>query len=142
MNSVVLVGRLARDPELRYLPQSNTANCTFVVAVDKGLSKDKKEEYTAKGLPVADFINVSVWGKTAEAVSKYVSKGMQICVSGRISTRSYKDKDGNSKTWTEVVASVVDFIDWKDKSNADSTTENQGSYLSDFEPREDENIPF
>lgn len=142
MNSVVLVGRLVRDPELRYLPQTNTANCTFTLAVDKDLAKDKKEEFKAKGLPVADFINVSVWGKTAEAVNHYVSKGMQLAVQGRIATRNYKDKDGQSKTWTEVVASVVDFISWKDKSNADGTVEPQGSYSSDFEPREDENIPF
>lgn len=142
MNSVILVGRLVRDPELRYLPQTNTANCTFTLAVDKDLTKDKKEEFKAKGQPVADFINISVWGKTAEAVSHYVGKGNQIAVNGRIQTRTYKDKDGQNRTWTEVVASVVDFIGFKDKSSADSTDEHQGSYLSDFSPREDENIPF
>lgn len=155
MNNVVLIGRLTRDPELRYLPGTNTANCTFSIAVDKGLSKEKKAEYEQKGWATADFINIVVWGKMAEAVTNYVGKGNQIAINGRLSTRNYEDKQGNRRVWTEVVATNVEFIEWKDRNSS-----NQGGYgapmsdmpsndfnggfddFSGFEPKEDPNIPF
>ena len=65
MNNTVLIGRLVRDPELRYLPGAGTANTTFTLAVDKGLSKDKKAEFEAQNKPTADFIRIVVWGKSA-----------------------------------------------------------------------------
>ena len=74
MNNVSLIGRLTADPQLRYIP-SGTAVCNFNMAVDKGLSKDKKTELEAQGKPVADFINIVVWGKSAENVANYMSRG-------------------------------------------------------------------
>ncbi|MFR7835841.1 MAG: single-stranded DNA-binding protein, partial [Ezakiella sp.] len=121
MNNVVLIGRLTRDPELRYLPNTNTANCTFTLAVDKGLSKDKKQEYEQKGWATADFINIAVWGKMAEVVNNFVGKGNLIAINGRLSVRNYEDKQGNKRTWTEVVASNVDFIEWKDRDQSHSS---------------------
>ncbi len=154
MNNVVLIGRLTRDPELRYLPNTNTANCTFTLAVDKGLSKDKKQEYEQKGWATADFINIAVWGKMAEVVNNFVGKGNLIAINGRLSVRNYEDKQGNKRTWTEVVASNVDFIEWKDRDqshssgnsgfNAPADDNFDGGYddFKGFEPRNDENIPF
>lgn len=154
MNNVVLIGRLTRDPELRYLPNTNTANCTFTLAVDKGLSKDKKQEYEQKGWATADFINIAVWGKMAEVVNNFVGKGNLIAINGRLSVRNYEDKQGNKRTWTEVVASNVDFIEWKDRDQSHSSGNSGFNAPSDdsfdggfddfkgFEPRNDENIPF
>ena len=154
MNNVVLIGRLTRDPELRYLPNTNTANCTFTLAVDKGLSKDKKQEYEQKGWATADFINIAVWGKMAEVVNNFVGKGTLIAINGRLSVRNYEDKQGNKRTGTEVVASNVDFIEWKDRDqrhssgnsgfNAQADAGIDGGYddFKGFEPRNDENIQF
>lgn len=162
MNNVVLIGRLTRDPDLRYLPQTNTATCTFSIAVDKGLSKEKKQEYEQKGWATADFINIVVWGRMAEVVNNYVGKGNLIAINGRISTRNYEDKQGQKRTWTEVVASSVDFIEWKDRNQNQGFGGNQNSGFggsdnapsggngfgddygdfNGFQPREDDNIPF
>ena len=76
MNKVVLIGRLTRDPELRYLTTgSNTAVARFTLAVDKQLSKEKKLEMESRNQPTADFINIVVWGKLAETCSNYLAKG-------------------------------------------------------------------
>ena len=72
MNNVVLIGRLTRDPELRYIPNSGTAVSTFTLAVDKNLSRDKKQEMEAKNQPTADFIRIVVWGKQAENCANYL----------------------------------------------------------------------
>lgn len=116
MNNVVLIGRLTRDPELRYTP-SGTPTCTFTLAVDRGLSKDKKKEAESKGYPTADFINIVVWGKQAENCANYLEKGRQVAVHGRIQTRAYDAKDGTKRYVTEVVASNVEFLEWGNKSN-------------------------
>ena len=93
MNNVVLIGRLTRDPELRYIPVTGTAVARFSIAVDKGLSREKKQEMESKNQPTADFINIVVWGKTAENCANYLVKGRLVGVQGRIQTGSY-EKDG------------------------------------------------
>jgi single-strand DNA-binding protein len=75
MNLAIITGRLTKDPELRYLPGTGKAVARFGVAVDKGLSKEKKQELKAQGKPTADFINVIVWGKQAENCANYIEKG-------------------------------------------------------------------
>ena len=81
MNNVVLIGRLTRDPELRYLPSgNNTAVTRFTLAVDRQLSREKKAEMESRNQPTADFISVTVWGKQAENVSNYVSKVRLVAV--------------------------------------------------------------
>lgn len=111
MNSCTLVGRLTRDPELRYTPNTNQAVVTFTLAVDKGLSKDKRAEMEAKNMPTADFISIVAWGKIAENTNNYVSKGMLVGVTGRIQSRTYDAKDGTRRYVTEVVASSVEFLE-------------------------------
>ena len=94
MNNVVLIGRLTRDPELRYIPNSGTPVSTFTLAVDKNLSKEKKMEMEAKNQPTADFIRIVVWGKQAENCANFLNKGKLVGINGRIQTGSYDDKDG------------------------------------------------
>lgn len=104
MNKVVLIGRLTKDPELKYTPGTGTAVATFTLAIDRRTSsKDGQKE--------ADFINIVTWNKTAELVANYVSKGRLLGVSGRIQTRSYDAKDGTKRYITEVVADEVQFLD-------------------------------
>ena len=121
MNKVILIGRLTKDPELRFTP-SGVAVCTVTLAVDrKGFSKAQE-----KG---TDFIQIIIWGKQAEATANYISKGCKFGVCGRIQTRNYNDKDGNRKYVTEVVADEVSFIEWGNKE-ARVTNSNNSSFDS------------
>ena len=110
MNKVILIGRLTRDPELRYT-QSNQAVCSFTLAVDKKLSREKREEAEAAGRPTADFPRVIVWGKAGENASRYLFKGSQCAVEGRIQTGSYQDGEtGKTVYTTDIIADRVEFL--------------------------------
>lgn len=114
MNNVTLVGRLTKDPDMRYLQGGSSGAITrFTVAIDKQLTKGKKAEMELKGQPTTDFINIVTWGKLAESVAKYTQKGSRIAITGRIQTGSYEAQDGTKRYTTDVVASNVEFIDWK-----------------------------
>ena len=132
MNNVVLIGRLTRDPELRYIPGSGTAVCNFTMAVDKGLSKDKKQEMESKNQPTVDFIRIVVWGKMGENSANYLAKGRLVAVQGSIQTGSYDDKDGKKVYTTEVNARNVEFLEWGDKKEGQA----------DFTDAHNESIPF
>lgn len=144
MNNVVLIGRLTRDPELRYIP-SGTAITRFSMAVDKGLAKDKKQEMEAKNQPTADFINIVVWGKVAENCANYLEKGRLVGISGRIQTGSY-EKDGVKKYTTEVVANQVEFLEWGDTNNSkpqgQSRDDSDFGGIEGFHPTDNDDIPF
>lgn len=99
MNQVILIGRLANEPELRYTQDAQTAVCRFTLAVNRIKREDP-----------ADFIRITVWGKMAENCDRYLSKGRQVAVNGRIQTGSYTDRDGKKVYTTEVVATNVEFI--------------------------------
>lgn len=120
MNKVVLIGRLTRDPELRYTG-SNTPVASFTLAVNRPFSNQQGERE-------ADFINVVVWRKQAENVKNYLSQGSQAAVEGRIQTRSYDDQNGQKRYVTEVVADNVEFLGSK---NSSSNTNNMNSYAND-----------
>lgn len=135
MNNVVLIGRLCGDPVLRHLP-NGTATTSFTLAVDRGLSKEKKQEAEAKNQPTADFIRIVVWGKSAENCANYLVKGRLVAVQGRIQTGSYDDKDGKRVYTTDVVASNVEFLEWKDKGQANDLD------MSGFTPVDMGDIPF
>lgn len=103
MNRVELIGRLARDPELRYTSGKDPLAVTrFTLAVDRAGKSDE-----------ADFIQVTVFGGTAEFVEKYFTKGLRVGVSGRIQTGSYEDKEGRTIFTTEVIGEQVEFADGK-----------------------------
>lgn len=114
MNKVFLIGRLTRNPELRYT-SSNIAVATFSIAVDRNFSN-------AAGEREADFINIVVWRKQAENVKNYMHKGSQVAIDGRIQTRSYDDTDGKKRYVTEVVADNVQFLDSKGSRDASAPT--------------------
>lgn len=114
MNKVFLIGRLTRDPELRYT-SSNIAVATFSIAVDRNFSN-------AAGEREADFINIVVWRKQAENVKNYMHKGSQVAIDGRIQTRSYDETDGKKRYVTEVVADNVQFLDSKGSRDASAPT--------------------
>lgn len=99
MNKVVLIGRLSKDPDLKFIPTTGTAVATFSLAVTRPF---KKEE--------TDFINCKAFGKTAEVITEYLTKGSPIAVSGSIQTGSYDAKDGTKRYTTEVVLDGFDFI--------------------------------
>ncbi len=133
MNLVMLIGRLTRDPDLKYLPGTGTPVTTFNLAVDKQLSKEKKQELTEKGEPTADFINIVVWGKQAENCANYLVKGRLVAIQGRIQSRSWETENGRRYA-TEVVANQVQFLEWgKDNDIPDGFIEVN---------LESENIPF
>lgn len=143
MNNVVLIGRLTRDPELRYIPNTGTPVSTFSLAVDKQLSKDKKQEFESKGQPTADFINIVVWGKQAENCANYLVKGRLTAVQGRLQSRSYDAKDGTRRFITEVVAERVQFLEWGNDNNSNFGGSNLDfPGIDGFEPVDDDNIPF
>lgn len=102
MNIVILIGRLTRDPELSYTPNSQTACCRFTIAVDRPRRQGEDQG--------ADFIRVTVWGRQAETCDRYLTKGRQVAVNGRIQTGSYKDRSGQTVYTTDVVASNVEFL--------------------------------
>ena len=113
MNKVILIGRLTRDPELRYT-SSNVATCTFSLAVDRNFTNQNGDRE-------ADFINIVVWRKQAENCKNYLTKGSQVAIEGRIQTRNYDDKDGKKVYVTEVVADNVQFLGGKGSNNGGST---------------------
>lgn len=106
MNQVWLIGRLTRDPDLRYT-ESNLAVARFSVAVDRMPGRDGQDKGT-------DFPNVVVFGRQAENCNQYLSKGRKVSILGRIQTGSYTNKEGKKVYTTDVVANRVEFLDWGD----------------------------
>ncbi|MCG4585133.1 single-stranded DNA-binding protein [Anaerosalibacter bizertensis] len=144
LNNVVLIGRLTRDPELRFLPVNGTPVSNFSLAVDKQISKEKKQEMESKGQPTADFINIVVWGKQAENCANYLAKGRLTAVQGRLQSRSYEAKDGTRRYITEVVAERVQFLEWGDNNRSSDFSQSTSDYpdIEGFHPVDDDDIPF
>ena len=143
MNSVSLMGRLTRDPELKYTANTQMANARFVVAVNRKLSKEKRQEAENNGYPTADFISCVAWGKTAENIGNYFHKGNRIAITGHIQTGSY-EKDGQRIYTTDVVIDSFDFVESNSSSSIDT---NQGySNPADLgmsgQESFDSNLPF
>ena len=129
MNQTVLVGRLTRDPEIRYSQGTNaTAIGRYTLAVDRRFSKDK----------AADFIPCVAFGKSAEFAEKYFRKGMKVGITGRIQTGSYQDKDGRTIYTTEVVVESQEFVESK---NAEQQTQASDGFV-DVPDGIDEELPF
>jgi single-strand DNA-binding protein len=147
INKVVLIGRLTKDPELTFAQGTGTAVCKFTVAVNRRFKKE--------GQPEADFLPITVFGKTAEATANYMIKGSQIGISGNIQTSTYMNKDNVKVYKTEIIADEVEFLDSKGKGSNDNTNSNQSGYsgetssgnndfgsTSDITPIDDGDIPF
>ena len=152
MNSVVLIGRLVRDPELRYIPSTGKAVANFTLAIDKGLSRDKKQEMEARNQPTADFIDIVVWGAQAENSANYLKQGLQVAVQGRIQTGSYDDKQGVRRKTFDIVAERVEFLEWGEGNNnagmqqqrpvQNQPVNNDFGGIEGFHPTDNDDIPF
>lgn len=141
MNNVSLVGRLVRDPEVRYGQNESVSVAKFSLAVERRFKRD--------GEPTVDFINCTVFGKSAEFTEKYFRKGMRVAITGRIQTGSYKNKDGQTVFTTEIIVESQEIAQSKSESNehgnAEAGKSPYGSSGDDFmsipEGAEDE-LPF
>lgn len=127
INRVVLVGRLVKDPELRYTPNTGIAVTTFTLAVNRPFTNQQGDKD-------ADFINIVVWRKAAENCANYLRKGSLAGIDGRIQTRNYETPDGQKRYVTEVVAENVRFLDSKKKDNAESSYYNFGEEVDEDHP--------
>lgn len=126
MNNVVLIGRLTKDPELKY-SQAGKAYCRFTVAVNRDFNKDE-----------ADFINCLAFGKTAETIAEWLGKGRRIALQGRIQTGSYQNSNGGTVYTTEVVADRFEFVD----SARSETSKNQSYSNNDDVLDDNDDFPF
>lgn len=117
INTVVLVGRLTQDPMLKVTPNTGTAVANFTLAVNRRFNKDE-----------ADFIPIVVWKQLAENCAKYLVKGSQVAVEGRLQIRSYEDREGQRRTIAEVVAENVQFLGSKQGVAGQGETRQQGGY--------------
>ena len=124
MNNVILIGRLAKNPELNYTPNTQTAVCRFTIAVDRPKRKKKERK--------ADFLRVVVFGKQAESCDRYLEKGRQVAVRGSIQTDSYKNREGVTVYTTEILAENVEFLGGNTNyQNKEKTTQNQNISRAD-----------
>lgn len=138
MNKIILIGRLTKDVELRYTQVTNTAVASFTLAVDRKFTKSDNEKQT-------DFFNVIAWNKLAENISKYLSKGKQVAISGRLETRSWNDEAGQKHNIIEIIAEEASFIDPKSKKNNEAILSspvpiNEGNFSTDLISGDD--LPF
>ena len=138
MNSVQLFGRLVKDIDLKFIAGSGTAIADFTLAVDKGLSRDKKAEFEAQGKPTSNFIRCKCFGKSAETLSQYTAKGSQLVVEGSIDTGSYKNAEGQTVYTTDVLVSRFNFVGAVDKK--EKKADDDFSFGS-FEESDDD-VPF
>lgn len=132
MNKVILIGRLTRDPDLRFLAGSGNAVTRFSIAVARQFKRDE-----------ADFINCVVFGKAAETIAQYMTKGSQIAITGNIRTGSYNAQDGSKRYTTDVIVESFEFVgSGKGQSNDNSNEINQDGFDEDMTPVDDKDMPF
>lgn len=133
MNKVVLIGRLTKDPELRYASGSGAAVCKFTLAVNRQFKKDE-----------TDFINCVSFGKAAETINQYMAKGRQLAVTGSIRTGSYDAQDGTKRYTTDIAVDGFEFVG-SGQGNSNNQQGNTSNNNNDFgyeEPIDDGDMPF
>lgn len=138
MNKVILVGRLTKDPELRYAAGSGTAVCRFTLAVARQFKKDE-----------TDFINCIAFNKQGEAIAQYVTKGRQLAVIGNIRTGSYDGQDGIKRYTTDILVESFEFIGNSNNGNVNTNNQNNDYWNMSTdngfgveEPIDDGDMPF
>ena len=132
MNKVVLIGRLTKDPELKYTPGDGTAICRITVAVARAFKKDE-----------TDFINCVAFGKTGETIAQYFAKGRQIALAGNIRTGSYQAQDGTKMYTTNVIIENFEFVGNNNANNQSwSAQDNSDEGFGDMTPVDDGDMPF
>ena len=138
MNNVILIGRLTRDPEVRYTAEE-MAIATFTIAIDRPVKQGQEKK--------ADFPRVITFGKTAENCERYIIKGRKVAVQGRIQTGSYTNNDGQKVYTTDVVANTVEFLDYAQQGLTNGNTQSaqqatQAPIPEGFATVSDDDIPF
>lgn len=139
LNSVVLIGNLTRDPELRYTP-SGVPVCTLRLAVNRNFTNQQGEVET-------DYFNVIVWRNQAEKCAEYLSKGRQVAVTGRLQSRSWEGADGQKRSTIEIVADRIVFLGRRDRAEdlagglADVDLA-EDEFSADLEPRVEDEVVF
>ncbi|VDG71769.1 MULTISPECIES: single-stranded DNA-binding protein [Clostridium] len=135
MNKWVGIGRLIADAELKFTAGKGTPVATFKIAIDDGYGENKK----------TDFIPIVLWGKSAENLSSYLTKGTQVAISGKISTRSYDAKDGTKRYVTEIKADMFDgvkLLGGKKQDNFSKDPFGDANFDEDITPVDDGDMPF
>lgn len=142
MNKTILLGRITKAPEIKYSQTNNIKVATFSLAVNRRYVKQGEERQ-------ADFFNIVAYSKLAEFVEKFLKQGIQICVSGRLQTRNYEDKNGIRRYVTEIITEEIDFADsfTKIEGNTDNTAETVSEDLKEKDSSEDfisngDDLPF
>lgn len=138
MNKVIIIGRLTKDPELKYTPGDGTAICRITVAVARAFKKDE-----------TDFINCIAFGKTGETIAQYFTKGRQIALAGNIRTGSYDGQDGVKRYTTDVIVESFEFIGNSNNGNVNTNNQNNDYWNMSTdngfgveEPIDDGDMPF
>lgn len=144
MNKTILLGRLTKDPEIRYSQTNNMKVATFTLAVNRKYVKQGEERQ-------ADFINIVTYSKLADFAEKYLKQGLQICISGRIQTRNWEDPNGQKRYATEIIAEDIDFADspkkadenilWANTTAQNTQSQNTSDNTEDFITDPDD-LPF
>ena len=135
MNQVILIGRLTRDPELRYISGSGTPVAQFGIAVDREfIGKDGKKE--------TDFIDIQVWGKSAENCANYIGKGSLVGIQGSLRIDNYKNEAGENRKVTRVNANRVQFLDNRKNNNQEPQFEPVGLDHGEWDAIDNDEIPF
>jgi len=141
MNNWTGIGRLTKDPEMRFVSGSGMAVTTFTLAIDRNMAKDKKQQAEAQGKPTADFIRITTFSKQAENCANFLSKGKLVAINGSIQTSTYKTPQGETRYSTDVMANNVEFLERGDKKE-----QKEESFApfesSEFEQIEDDSCPF
>lgn len=139
MNNVELIGRLTKDPEVRYTSGSQMAVATFSLAIDRPPDRDGKKQ--------TDFPRVIVFGKQAENCEKYLKKGRMVAIQGHIQTGSYQNKNGDTIYTTDVVANRIEFIDWGNQNQQQEHAPSEPAQEAPEEQQDsfeaiDDDVPF
>ncbi len=135
LNRVILIGRLTRDPELRYTP-SGVAVASFTLAVDRPFTNQQGQRET-------DFIRIVVWRKLAEVCANNLGKGRMVAVDGRLQVRSYEAQDGSKRQAAEVVAETVRFLDWpREGAGAGPGMGDTDAFMPDYGMMDEGETPF
>lgn len=136
LNKVILIGRLGQDPELRYIPQSDRAVANFSLATNERVFTPGSNESDIR----TEWHRIVVWGKQAEFCEKYLSKGKQVLIEGRLRTEKWQDRDGNQRSTTKIHAYVITLLGRREDSPGGEEF-GTGEPSSDFPPPKEKAIP-
>ena len=134
MNQVNLIGRIAREIEVRYTTGTQMAVARFPIAISRAKKNGEDQG--------ADFPTIVAFGKTAENLERFSGKGLRVAVTGKIQTGSYEDKDGKKVYTTEVIANNIEFIDFKGKGEENANLSELGGIPEGFTAMADDELPF